>query len=191
MRRSAGLRSISPIRRDSGKTATVQAEVCTRPWLSVAGHALHAMAPRFKLEFGVGAFADDADDDFLVAAEFAVVFGDDLRLPAMIFGVAQVHPKQVSGKEGGFVAAGAGTNFKENVAAVVGILGQEQDLKLVFDDVELFLCFKNLFLGECLHLRIFQHFLSSADVHVDGFEFKMLLHDRFNVGALLRERAEF
>ena len=35
------------------------------------GHALHAMRAGFEFQHGVGALADDARDDFLVAAHFA------------------------------------------------------------------------------------------------------------------------
>ena len=114
-------------------------------------HALHAVTAGLELELGIGALADDADNDLLVAAELAVVLGDDLRLPAVVFGIAQVHAQKVARKEGGLVAACARTDFKEDVAAVVGVLGQKQDLKLVLDDFEFLLGLQNLLLSERLH----------------------------------------
>ena len=153
-------------------------------------HALHAVTAGLELELGIGALADDADNDLLVAAELAVVLGDDLRLPAVVFGIAQVHAQKVARKEGGLVAACARTDFKEDVAAVVGVLGQKQDLKLVLDDFEFLLGLQNLLLSERLHFGVLKHSLSSADVHVDGLELEMLLHDGLNVGTLLRECAK-
>ena len=87
------------------------------------GHALHAVAAGLKLKAGIGAFADHAADHFLVAAQIAFVFTDNLNLPALTFGVAQVHAQKVPGKKRGFVTTGARTDFQKDVAAVVGVLG--------------------------------------------------------------------
>ena len=96
-------------------------------------HALHAVAAGFELELGIGALADDAGDDFLVAAHFARAFRHDLDLPALALGIARVHAEQVAGEQRRFVAAGAGADFQEDVALVVGVLGQQQLLQIDFD----------------------------------------------------------
>ena len=60
----------------------------------------------------------------------------------------------------------------------------------MLDDFEFLLGLQNLLLSERLHFGVLKHSLSSADVHVDGLEFEMLLHDGLNVGTLLRECAK-
>ena len=84
-------------------------------------HTLHAMCTGFELQHRISALADDARDDFLVAAHLAQTFGDDLDLPAATLGEAQVHAEDVAREDGSFVAARAGAHFEEYVALVVGV----------------------------------------------------------------------
>ena len=117
----------------SGSTATVTAEVWTRPCCLGRGHALHAVHAAFILQLREDALAFDDGDDFLQSADARLGGREDFHLPALRFGVAGVHAEDFGGEERGFVAAGAGADFEDDVLFVVGILGQQQDLELFFD----------------------------------------------------------
>ena len=67
--------------------------------------------------------------DFLEAAQLALAIADDFRFPALGFGVTGIHPAEVTGEEGSFGPARARAHFEENIALVVGVLGQEEDLQ--------------------------------------------------------------
>ena len=68
IRRSAGLRATSPTSSASGITATVQAEVWMRPWVSVSGTRWTRWPPDLELQARIGAGADERGR-FPVAAE--------------------------------------------------------------------------------------------------------------------------
>ena len=89
------------------------------------GDALHAMDPAFELEPGEHAGAVDRRDRLLVAAKLGRAGGDQLEPPALRFGKALVHPKEVAGEQSGLVAAGAGADF-EHRRAVVGRIARQQ-----------------------------------------------------------------
>ena len=97
------------------------------------GHALHAMAAGFEFQSRIDTIADDAGDDFLVAADLAGRLGNDFDLPAVALGKARVHAKQIAGEEGRFVAAGAAANFEEGVFFVVRVFRQQQLLQIDFE----------------------------------------------------------
>ena len=86
--------------------------------------ALHAVAAGFKFQTAVCAQADNAGDDFFIAAQFAFIGGNDFYLPAVALGVAAVHTQQIACKQRGFVAARSGAYFDKDVFVVVGIFGQ-------------------------------------------------------------------
>ena len=55
------------------------------------GDALYAVAAGFKFQTAVRTQADNAGDDFFIAAQFAFVGGNDFNLPTVALGVAAVH----------------------------------------------------------------------------------------------------
>ena len=69
--------------------------------------------------------------DVLVAAEVGLGRVDDLGLPATPFGVAQVHPQQVAGEQGGLLAALPRLDLEDDVAVVVGVARDEQPAQRV------------------------------------------------------------
>ena len=87
------------------------------------GHTLHTVAARFELELAIHARAFKAEHHILVAAQVGFAGRHDLHLPALALGVAAVHAQQVAGEQGRFVPAGAGTDFQQDVALVVGVPG--------------------------------------------------------------------
>ena len=117
----------------SGSTATVIAEVCTRPCCLGHRHALHAVHAALVLQLAVDFVAADQRDHFLESADRGFAAGCDFHVPVLRFGVARVHAEDFGREQRGFVAARAGADFEHDVLFVVGILGQQQDLQLVFD----------------------------------------------------------
>ena len=118
MRSSAGLRSIGfdlvEFRQDrhrAGRRVNASLRFGRR-------HALHAMRAGFELEMRERAAADDAADDFLVAAVLARDFPTALRRASRVVGIARVHAKQIAREDRGLIAAGAGAHFEIDVAVV-------------------------------------------------------------------------
>src|ERR1700722_3071230 len=75
-------------------------------------------------EPGEGAASGDLGDDFLVAARRAFAHRKHFDLPALGFGIFQIHAEKVAGEEGRFGAARASAPFEDDVALVGGVLGQ-------------------------------------------------------------------
>ena len=103
-----------------------------RPWDSVAGTRWTRCTPpsyfsRAQTPWPVGApcLADlDGDGHGLDAAEPGEV---QSRSPSTSppFGIAQVHPHQVGGEQGGLLPAFTRFDLEDDVLAVVGVLGQQ------------------------------------------------------------------
>src|SRR4249920_2662154 len=92
-------------------------------------YALHTMGTRFELEPGKRATPDDAADDFLVAAMLAGIFAQDFHAPALGFGVARVHAKQVASEECRLISTGPGAHFEEDVVVITRIFRDQQLLQ--------------------------------------------------------------
>ena len=90
------------------------------------GHPLHTMAAGLELELRIRAEAEDLGNHFLIAAEFALAFGNEFDFPSGALGVAHVHAEQVAREQSGFIPAGAGPDLQEYVALVAGVPGQQQ-----------------------------------------------------------------
>jgi hypothetical protein len=97
------------------------------------GDPLHAVHPTLELEHRPGrlprlrrALGLDRQPGLLVAAEVGLRGVDDLRPPAALLGVAQVHPQQVAGEEGRLLAPLPRLDLEDRVAVVVGVARHEQ-----------------------------------------------------------------
>ena len=93
--------------------------------------ALDAVDAALELEAAVGAVAVDLDDRLLDPADPGLVEAQELRRELVPLGVADVHPVELRGEQGGLVAAGAGPDLHDHVAVVVRVARQEEDLQLV------------------------------------------------------------
>ena len=71
------------------------------------------------------------DRDVLVAAEVGLAGVEDLGLPALPLGVAQVHAQQVAGEQRGLLAALPRLDLEDHVLVVVGVARQQQLAQLV------------------------------------------------------------
>ncbi len=117
-------------------------------------HALHAVRARLELEARIGAAADHAADDFLVAAVLAGALAQHLDLPALPLGKAGVHAEQVAREDRRLVAAGAGADLEEDVGVVALVL-RDQELR-EFEALGLDACVEvvQLVLGQRAHVGI-------------------------------------
>ena len=128
------------------------------------GDALYAVPAGFKFQTAVCAQADNAGDDFFIAAQFAFVGGNDFNLPAVALGVAAVHTQQIACKQRGFVAAGTGAHFDKDVFIVVGIFGQQQFLQFGIEFVDFGFGRFDFFGSKVFHFRVGQHFFGICQV---------------------------
>jgi hypothetical protein len=122
----------------------------------------------------------------------ARTFAQDLDTPTLGFGITRVHAKQVAGKDGGLVAAGAGADFQEDIAVVMRILGHQQALQLEFfggdprrEVGELFLAH-----GPCLRVLARRQLASEAEVALERYEASIALDERAQSRILHREVTE-
>ena len=104
-----------------------------RPDASVCGHALDAVDSALVLEPRIGAGALDERGDRFQTADPGVVAVDDLDLPAPALGIALVHAEKLRGKERRLLAARSGADLEKDVARVIGVLGQEENLEVLID----------------------------------------------------------
>ncbi len=104
-----------------------------RPERLGVGNALHAVDARLEFQLGEGAAAAHLGDDLLVAADRAFAGGDHLDLPALLGGIALVHPEQMAGEQRGLVAAGPGADLENDVALVHRVLRQQRQADLLLE----------------------------------------------------------
>ena len=150
-------------------------------------HALHAMGSRLKLEARIGSLPDDLGHHLFVAAMLSQAFADHLYLPPSQLSITAVHPKQITGKQGGLIATGPCADLEENILVVVGIPGQQQLLQIQFQLFFLPAGLLYLLLGHGAHLCIIlgQHLLRSIDIIHRCQVLLETAHHRINLGILL------
>jgi hypothetical protein len=96
------------------------------------GNALDAVNAGFVFHLGVDALAFHDGGDVFEAADIGVGLGEDFDLPLVLLGEAEIHAEDLGDKERGFIAAGAGAEFEDDIFVVVGVLGEKQDFELFF-----------------------------------------------------------
>ncbi len=72
----------------------------------------------------------------------------------MLLGEAKVHAKDLGDKKCSFVAACAGAELENDVLLVIGVLGEEEYLELLFDGGETRLKHGEFLLGHGLHVGV-------------------------------------
>ena len=155
------------------------------------GHALHAVHAGFVFKLGKGAAAADFGDDFFIPAHRAFARCHDLDFPSLRGGVALIHAEQIAGKQRGFVAAGPGADFENDVALVHRIPGDERDPQLLFERGAPRLKLRPFFRSDRTHFRIGSRIFDQAG---DAFELALRhaigfdrLDDRREFGEFARE----
>ena len=153
------------------------------------GHALHAMHAALVLHARIHAVAFDDGDDFLQSADARLRRREHFHLPALGFGVAVVHAEDLRREQRGFVAAGSGADFQDDVLLVIRILGQQQHLQLFFDGANALFQAIELLLRIGAHLGIalvLEHRLALANAARQVLVLAILLHDRLQLAVRLR-----
>ena len=123
----------------------------------------------------------------------ALTFADDFSLPAFSFRVTLVHARQVAGKYRGFVTAGACADFQENIAIVVGIFGQQQDLQFKIQRGYLLLRLIDFFFGQFPKLRVsvVSHFFGRGQILLRLFIAFVTSYQWSDLGVFLAQGAKF
>ena len=88
------------------------------------------------------------------------------------------------GEQRALVAAGAGADFQEQAAAVIGIARQQQQLQRAFQFLDLAPAGLDLFLGHGLHVGIGQHLLRGGEIFLAAHEGIEGLDHGLQLGAL-------
>ena len=113
----------------SGSTVTVAVEVWIRPLASVTGTRCTRCVPALVLQADVGV-GTLHEEDCLVDAVLART-RPRTRISTFHFlgrGVAQVHVVEDAGEQVGLVAAHRAADLHDDVATLVGVLGQQERL---------------------------------------------------------------
>ena len=118
------------------------------------GDPLDPVDARFELEAGVGPFPLDGEGELFEAAQFGLIPGDHLDLPAHLFGVHPVHPPEAPGEEGRLFPAGAAADFDDDVFLVPGVAGQHQDADFLPEGFRPGVRFGGRMAEKVLHLRV-------------------------------------
>ena len=96
------------------------------------GHALHAVNATFKFQMGKSTLAKDIGDDFLIAAMLSIRCGNNFHFPSLRGGIALIHAEQIAGKDRGFIATSSGAHFKDYVALIGCVFGQQENAHFLF-----------------------------------------------------------
>jgi len=100
-------------------------------------HPLHPVRAALVLEPAPGRVALDQERDLVEAAHVGGVGAEHLDLQPVALGVADVHLEQVLGEQVGLLSPLRPPDLDDDVLAVVGVFGQQQDLELVADPGDL------------------------------------------------------
>ena len=90
-------------------------------------HALHPMHAAFELEASEDAAAGNFGHDFLESPRRPLAHRQNLDLPPLPLDIFGVHAEEITGKQGRFVPASAGSDLEDRAALVGGLLRQQRD----------------------------------------------------------------
>ncbi len=96
-------------------------------------YALHAVGPALVLHPRPGVGALDQEGDLVEAVALGGVQGQDLEAPPVPLRVTPVHLEQVPGEQVRLLASLGAADLHDDVAADVGVLGQQQEAELVLE----------------------------------------------------------
>ena len=117
-------------------------------------HTLDAVNAALELEPRIGSLAYDVEHYFLYAPCLGGVFVHVFHFIAVALGVALVHAQQVRAEERRLVAAYACAYFQYYVFLVVGVLGQQHYLHILYELPLLFRKLSHLHVHHFLHLGV-------------------------------------
>ena len=117
-------------------------------------NALNTMAAGFKLQARICTLPFDNEAHFLYAAKLGFVYIDNIYLPALALGIHGIHAEKIMREKRAFLSADAGADLHYDVALIVRVFGQKQDLKLLAKLTDALLCVVIFLLGKLLELRV-------------------------------------
>ena len=91
-------------------------------------HPLHTVHAAFIFQPAVCTLTGHHKADFFITAQLGFIAADHLGGKAFGLGVHGVHPVQRCGKQCRFLAARTAANLHDDIAVVVGVAGQQQQL---------------------------------------------------------------
>ena len=133
-------------------------------------HPLDPVDAALELQAAVCPLPFDREADLLDASQLGLVLAVHLHLPPAGVGVHGVHPEQGVGEEGCLFASHAGPDLHDHVLAVVGIPGQQEDLDLLLQGLDVPLGLGELLPGHLPQLRVAQQGLRLLQVRLPAFE---------------------
>ena len=150
-------------------------------------HALHPMHARFVFQPRKDALTLHMRRHVADAAQIAFLQLEYLEPPALLFGMALVHPQQVGGEKGGFLAARAGADFQDGRPGVGGIAGQQGQAQRLFHFGDARLQLRNLVFGQGPHVGVSQQRLAFGKVIQRAAVGNDLGHNRLEVAVFAAE----
>ena len=156
-------------------------------------HALDPVDPAFIFKSGIGSLARDHEVDIFHAADPDLFKIQGLRLPAPGFGVMDVHPVDFGGEQGRFIAAGPRPDLHNDVLLIIGVFGDQQDLQLFLQAVQLLFGAADLLPGQLAHLFVvflLQEHPGFLQIIRNTAETGIGLHQRSQVALFLHQPAE-
>src|SRR5215216_1504371 len=90
--------------------------------------SLDAMNAAFILHAAVNTFTLNQCDDFLESTHARRTRRQDIDLPVQSLGIARIHSKNIGDEKPGFIAAGSGADFENDIPFIIGIPGQKEQL---------------------------------------------------------------
>ena len=117
-------------------------------------HPLDPVDAALELHPGPGPVPLDSEGDLLYPSQFRHVQAGHFRLPAAALGVHGVHAVEGVGEEGGLLPPHPGPDLHDDVLPIVGVPGEQQELELPLQPLQLLPGLLLLLLGQLPQLRI-------------------------------------
>ena len=160
-------------------------------------NALYAVNAALELELAVCAACLDTEYDLLVAADPRFVRVEKLHRPALPFREASIHAKEVCREKRGFFASRTAANLYHDVFVVVLVLGEQQNVNLVFEVRDTLLQRCEFLAGQRAHLLVLLlvgdllrlgDFLHDSSVFIKGrddrFQFDVFFPQHLHLGGV-------
>ena len=127
------------------------------------GNTLNPVNSALVLEFGIRTATLHSDGDLVVATRLRRGRVQAFNLESEPVGVLLIHPKQVTGPDGGLVTSGRRTDLENDILLVAGVGRDQGDPYPIFNARDL----GNEFFGEGRHVRIVRHIAGISEVGFD------------------------
>ena len=145
------------------------------------GDALNPMDAAFVLKPLIHISPRDLEDNFLESSQIGGTGIQVFKLPAARFRIVRVHPIEIGREKGGFLSAGASSNFNNSVSRIGRIGRQKAGLNILGEPAFLRFQARHFFIRHLRQLGIRRLGLEERAVlsqMADGFEVGLSLRDQ-------------